>query len=113
MSQPAAGGARRPRRPRRSLRRRLRIWLRRNISYRWARRIVVGTIGGTVLAAGVAMLMLPGPAIVVMPIGLAILGLEFAWARRWLQRLRATASGLVSGTRGETPPAPRQNGGGN
>lgn len=102
----------RPPKPVRSLRRRLRIWLRRNITYRWARRIVVGTIGGTVLLAGVAMLMLPGPAIVVMPIGLAILGLEFAWARRWLKRLRATANGLVSGTRGETPKAPRQNDGG-
>ncbi|MBM5810760.1 MAG: hypothetical protein FJ191_02165 [Gammaproteobacteria bacterium] len=95
----------RPPKPARSLWRRLRIWLRRNITYRWARRIVVGTIGGTVLLAGVAMLMLPGPAIVVMPIGLAILGFEFAWARRWLKRLRATANGLVSGARGGAPPA--------
>lgn len=94
----------RPPKPARSLRRRLRIWLRRNITYRWARRIVVGTIGGTVLLAGTAMLMLPGPAIVVMPIGLAILGLEFAWARRWLRRLRATADGLVNSTRGGAPP---------
>ena len=103
MSQPVAGGARRPRR---SLRRRLRIWLRRNISYRWARRIVVGTIGGTVFVVGVAMLMLPGPAFVVIPIGLAILGLEFAWARRWLRKVRSTANGLIENSRNGTPPVP-------
>ena len=34
------------------------------------------------------MLVLPGPAIVVIPIGLAILAAEFSWARRWLRKLR-------------------------
>jgi uncharacterized protein (TIGR02611 family) len=41
--------------------------------------------GFVVLAAGVAMLVLPGPAFVVIPIGLAILSLEFAWAERLLE----------------------------
>lgn len=36
--------------------------------------------GATLLLAGIAMLVLPGPALVVIPIGLAILALEFAWA---------------------------------
>lgn len=40
--------------------------------------------GFTVVAAGAAMLVLPGPAIVVIPIGLAMLSLEFAWAERLL-----------------------------
>ncbi len=61
------------------------------INYRTARRIVVGIVGGTVLAAGLAMTVLPGPAVVVIPVGLGILALEFAWARRWLRRLRDTA----------------------
>ncbi len=61
------------------------------ISYRQARRIVVGIVGGTVLAAGLALLVLPGPAVVVIPVGLGILALEFAWARRWLRRLRQAA----------------------
>ena len=52
-------------------------------SYRAARRLVVLVIGGTVLALGVALLVLPGPAFVVIPAGLAILALEFGWARRW------------------------------
>jgi uncharacterized protein (TIGR02611 family) len=41
-------------------------------------------VGFTVLAAGIAMLVLPGPAFVVIPIGLALLSLEFAWAENLL-----------------------------
>jgi len=43
-------------------------------------------LGFTVLLAGLAMLVLPGPAFVVIPIGLALLSLEFAWAERLLER---------------------------
>jgi tellurite resistance protein TerC len=55
----------------------------------WLRRIGVVLAGGTVLIIGIAMIVLPGPAIVMIPVGLAILGLEFAWARRWLRKARA------------------------
>ncbi|RKQ91732.1 uncharacterized protein (TIGR02611 family) [Solirubrobacter pauli] len=41
-------------------------------------------VGFTVLFAGIAMMVLPGPAFAVIPIGLAILSLEFAWAARLL-----------------------------
>lgn len=58
-------------------------------AYRWAKRITVSVIGFTVLLVGVAMLVLPGPALVVIPTGLAILGLEYAWARAWLARAKA------------------------
>lgn len=57
-------------------------------SLRMARRIVIATIGGTVVLIGVAMLVLPGPAVVVIPLGLAILATEFVWARRWLRKLK-------------------------
>ena len=50
------------------------------------RRAVVGVIGGTVVLIGVALLVLPGPAFIVIPLGLLILGSEFAWARRLLRR---------------------------
>jgi Putative transmembrane protein (PGPGW) len=53
------------------------------------KRIVVTVVGGTVLALGIALIVLPGPAFVVMPGGLAILAIEFAWARRWLRSARA------------------------
>ncbi|HEU0223827.1 MAG TPA: PGPGW domain-containing protein [Steroidobacteraceae bacterium] len=82
------------------MRGRLRAWLRRHITYRWARRIVVGMIGGTILLIGVAMVVLPGPAILVIPIGLGVLGLEFAFARHWLRKLRVTATDVVNRVRG-------------
>ena len=52
------------------------------------RRIIIGIVGGTVLLIGFALIFLPGPAIVVIPVGLAILATEFAWARRYLQKAR-------------------------
>jgi tellurite resistance protein TerC len=59
-----------------------------HITYKWARRIAIATVGFTVLAVGVAMIVLPGPAIIVIPVGLGILGLEFAWARHWLHKIK-------------------------
>jgi tellurite resistance protein TerC len=61
-------------------------------AYRNARRIAIAVLGGTVLLIGVALMVLPGPAIVVIPLGLAILGLEFAWARNMLRRVRRSIS---------------------
>jgi len=58
---------------------------------RYARRVVVAVVGMTVLLFGVALLVLPGPAFVVIPVGLAILATEFAWARRWLHYVRQSA----------------------
>jgi tellurite resistance protein TerC len=52
------------------------------------RKIVIGVIGTTVLLIGVALIVLPGPAIIVIPIGLAILASEFIWARRVVKRGR-------------------------
>ena len=83
---------------------RLRNFLHRNITYAWARRIVVAVIGGSILAIGIAMIVLPGPAIVVIPIGLGVLGLEFAWARYWLRKLKTTAHDVVSRVRRKPKP---------
>jgi uncharacterized protein (TIGR02611 family) len=49
-------------------------------------RLMFVAVGLGVLAAGVALLVLPGPAFVVIPIGLAILSLEFAWAEHLLEK---------------------------
>lgn len=64
------------------------------VGYAQARRIVILVIGSTVILVGIAMIVLPGPAFVVIPAGLAILAVEFTWARRWLRRLRITARGI-------------------
>ena len=63
-----------------------------HLTYKAARRIVIGVVGVTVLAIGVIMLVTPGPALIVIPVGLAILSIEFTWARAWLKRLRESIS---------------------
>lgn len=59
-------------------------------SYRQARRAVILVLGSSILLIGIAMVLLPGPAIIVIPLALTILGLEFAWARHWLARIKKT-----------------------
>lgn len=70
------------------------------VGYRSARKLVVAVVGLTVLLVGVAMIALPGPAIVVMPLGLGILGLEFAWARRLLRDAQQKTRSAYSRLRG-------------
>jgi uncharacterized protein (TIGR02611 family) len=79
------------------------IWNVENIKV--VRRVIVSVIGATVLLIGVALLVLPGPAFIVIPIGLAILATEYAWARRWLKKVRRMASSVVS-NRGRERPVP-------
>ncbi|MFZ5471523.1 MAG: PGPGW domain-containing protein [Myxococcota bacterium] len=52
------------------------------------RRVLIGVAGGLVLAAGVVMVVLPGPAVLVIPAGLGILAAEFPWAKSLLRRVR-------------------------
>ena len=61
------------------------------------RRVIVSVVGATVVLIGIALIVLPGPAFVVIPVGLAILATEYAWARRWLKKLRRIAKDVVSG----------------
>jgi tellurite resistance protein TerC len=66
------------------------------LSLRVMKRIVVTLIGGSILIIGVALLVLPGPAFIVIPIGLALLATEYAWAKRWLRRAQEYAAQLTS-----------------
>ena len=77
------------------------IWNVENIKV--VRRVIVSVIGATVFLIGVALLVLPGPAFIVIPIGLAILATEYAWARRWLRKVRRMASNVVSSASRERP----------
>ena len=52
------------------------------------RKIVIAVIGTTILLIGVALIVLPGPAFIVIPIGLSVLASEFIWARRVIKRGR-------------------------
>jgi len=74
---------------------------------RTAWKMVVGVVGVTVLALGLLMVALPGPAFVVIPIGLMILGSEFVWARHWLARIRELGNGVLNGkAKADTAAAP-------
>ena len=66
---------------------------------RAAKRVVVAVVGGTVTLIGIAMIVLPGPAIVVIPVGLSILGTEFVWARRYIQKARQVVARLKAKSR--------------
>ena len=77
-------------------------------TYKIAKRVAIGIVGGSVLVVGVAMVVLPGPAFIVIPVGLGILSIEFAWARIWLKKIKAKAQAVVQqiGNKNGTPPAP-------
>ena len=52
------------------------------------RKLVTGVLGGLLLLAGLAMVVLPGPALVFIPLGLLVLSAEFEWSRRLLHAFR-------------------------
>jgi hypothetical protein len=61
------------------------------------KKILIAIAGGSLLIVGAAIIVLPGPAIVVIPAALAILAIEFVWARRWLAWLRGRVKQPSSG----------------
>lgn len=79
---------------------------------RQLRRLVIAVVGGTVVLIGIVMIVFPGPAILVIPAGLAILATEFVWARRLLRRFKEKAERIVERARpGSSPPADGGNAG--
>jgi len=77
------------------------------------KRVLVALVGGTVLALGIALVVLPGPAFLVIPAGLAMLAVEFAWLRRWLRKARGWLPGKpVPGGAGDSPILPGDSPGG-
>ena len=55
---------------------------------RKAKRLIVAVVGLTMLLLGITLIFLPGPAFIVIPLGLAILATEFAWARHLLKQVK-------------------------
>ena len=51
-------------------------------------RIVVSVIGFTVLIIGIVLIVFPGPAFIVIPVGLAILAIEYDWAKNLLEKVK-------------------------
>jgi len=59
------------------------------------KKILVLIIGGTVLLFGIILIFLPGPSFIVIPAGLAILAIEFSWARTLLKRAQNVANAKI------------------
>jgi len=72
-----------------------------NVIYKSVRRYVIFIIGATILLIGVVMIATPGPAIIVIPFGLAILATEFIWARKLLKKFKSKVAGLTSDKNGK------------
>jgi uncharacterized protein (TIGR02611 family) len=69
---------------------------------RLARKVAVAIAGGCVVLVGILLVMVPfpGPALVVIPLGLALLATEFSWAGRLLESVKErAASGMKWGRR--------------
>jgi hypothetical protein len=75
-------------------------WLR--FIARNTKRIFILLLGVAVLLAGLAMLALPGPGLLVIILGLVILATEFAWAESVLDRTTTTAAGAATKLTGNT-----------
>ncbi len=54
----------------------------------WLRRPVVTLVGVLLLIGGVVLLVLPGPGLLVMALGLAVLATEYPAAQRLLDRIK-------------------------
>ena len=72
-------------------------------------KVVVGLVGGAVLVTGVVMIVTPGPAFVLVPLGLAILASEFSWARRALEKAKEQAVRAKERAAAQDPGVRRRN----
>lgn len=60
------------------------------------KKVIIGVIGTTILLIGIVLIVLPGPAFIVIPIGLSILATEFIWAKRLMEKFKEKLSKIVS-----------------
>jgi uncharacterized protein (TIGR02611 family) len=72
-----------PNQPIRRYLRRCRAWVERHPRVRWAYRLVVGVLGTLIAVVGLLLVPLPGPGWLIVFVGVAVLGTEFAAARRF------------------------------
>ena len=65
-----------------------------DILYRQIKRLAIFLIGISIVLIGCILVFTPGPAIIVIPIGLAVLATEFIWAKKLLKKFKETTSSL-------------------
>ena len=64
----------------------VRHWLRLDKMPPLVRKVFITVLGGAIFLAGIVMVVTPGPAFILIPVGLLLLASEFKWAERWTQK---------------------------
>ena len=64
------------------------------ILYKQIRKLVIFLIGISIVLIGCVLFFTPGPAIIVIPVGLAVLATEFIWAKKLLKKFKETTSSI-------------------
>ncbi|MCJ8318982.1 MAG: PGPGW domain-containing protein [Colwellia sp.] len=54
----------------------------------YVKKILITLIGGACIFIGLFFILLPGPAVIFLPLGFALLSLEYAWAKVWLRKVQ-------------------------
>jgi uncharacterized protein (TIGR02611 family) len=70
-------------------------WMLRTVGQ--AKKLIIFVTGFTILTIGIAMIFLPGPAVIVVPLGLGILSTEFIWAARLLKSIKGKFQKIKEG----------------
>ena len=65
------------------------------ILYKQIRKLVIFLIGTSIVLIGCVLFFTPGPAIIVIPVGLAVLATEFIWAKKLLKKFKETTSSIT------------------
>ena len=69
------------------------------ILYKQIRKLVIFLIGISIVLIGCVLFFTPGPAIIVIPVGLAVLATEFIWAKKLLKKFKETTSSISRSTK--------------
>ena len=62
--------------------------------YKQIRKLAIFLIGISIVLIGCILFFTPGPAIIVIPIGLAVLATEFIWAKKLLNKFKEKTSSI-------------------
>ena len=77
--------------------------------WRSTKRIVVVLVGAALLLAGLVMLVTPGPGLLLIIAGFAVLATEFVWAERMLDKAKSHAASTAKRVRGRARRRPPTN----
>ena len=69
------------------------------ILYKQIKKLVIFLIGISIVLIGCVLFFTPGPAIIVIPVGLAVLATEFIWAKKLLKKFKETTASIAKSTK--------------